>query len=363
MINGGIAAVALLYAAAAHAQPFHELEETPVFLNTRLDGRIVRLEALIVKPKDDASKRPVALIAHGKAPVRTEMNELSPGSMRAVARDLAERGWLSVIVMRRGFGKSDGPFLGVTGCTSIKTYDQFSLDAQELAASLDVIRQRPDADASRIIAIGASAGGAAVVALAAKAPAGLKAVVNLSGGLDYENCRDAGQSNLVEAMGKLGKESKVSQLWIYADNDRLFPATLVNRMHEAALDAGADIRRVSIAKLEPDGHNLFLASIGRRFWLRELDQSLRQWSLPTFSTSVVEEWMKATGIKERNTFDVYASAPGFKAFAYSTSGKTFFYRFGAGTLKGAAESSLKDCEAKAKDCKVVLEGMKLTSSN
>ena len=92
------------------------------------------------------------------------------------ARDLARRGWLSVVVMRRGFGQSDGPMPAELTCDTATFLNRFAADADDLQGALDVIVKRPDADPDRAIAIGVSAGGAAVMALAARNPKNLQAV-------------------------------------------------------------------------------------------------------------------------------------------------------------------------------------------
>ena len=137
------------------------------------------------------------------------------------------------------------------------------------------------------------------------------------------SCTDKSEPALVGAVAALASKSKVPQLWIYADNDELFPAALVNRMHEAALGAGADVRRVSLPKLEPRGHNVFGSVPGRRFWLREMDNSLRAWKLPTLKPEAVLEWSKVLNFseRERSTLERYLGDPGHKAMSLQRQGQ------------------------------------------
>ncbi len=332
-------------------------EET--FLNARIGDRIVRLDALITKPANASGKLPVAILLHGKDVLSSDMEKVRPQGSARQARDLAERGWLVVAFTRRGFGRSDGPFPALANCATLKLADQFLSDADETLSVIDIIRRRPDADHSRMIAIGVSAGGAAALALAAKAPEGLKAIVNLSGGLNMAGCLDKGNDALVETVGALARRSTIPQLWIYADNDHLFPLELVNRMHEAALGAGANIRRLSIEKLEPEGHNVFASNVGRRTWLSELDKSLRIWGLPTFNPADVQPWLKAVEGASRNVLERYQADPGHKAMVSSPSQKTYWWRYAVSTEADAIALTRKDCEAKAKDCKLVLVGNRL----
>ncbi len=343
----------------SRAQADFDVQE--IFLNARIDGRIFRLEALVTKRKGAEGQLPVALLLHGKDVLGSAMGDIRPSISGAQARDLADRGWLAVSFTRRGFGRSDGPFPAIASCGAPKLDDQFASDAAETLAVIEALRQRPDADLTRILAVGVSAGGGAALALAARNPPGLVGVVNLSGGLSFPSCVDKSEPALVAAVAALAGKSKVPQLWIYADNDELFPAALVNRMHEAALSAGADVRRVSLPKLEPRGHNVFGSVQGRRWWLRELDNSLRAWKLPTHKPGTVAEWAKELKLGERefSALERYLTDPTHKAMSYSAKDKRIYWRFAARSAKEASDEAMKDCSAKHQDCRIVLDGLQL----
>ena len=67
----------------------------------------------MVRPAKAAGRLPIALITHGKNPGAAENQALRADLMRPQARDFAARGWLAVVVIRRGYGQSDG-FPGVS---------------------------------------------------------------------------------------------------------------------------------------------------------------------------------------------------------------------------------------------------------
>ncbi len=343
--------------ASLRAQTEYDVQD--LYLNARIDGRIFRLEAQITKPKGAEGRLPVALLLHGKDVLGSAMGDIRPSISAGQARDLADRGWMAVSFTRRGFGRSDGPFPVIASCAAPKLDDQFTSDAGEAVAVIEALRQRPDADLNRILAIGVSAGGAAALALAARNPPGLVGIVNVSGGLTMANCTDKSEPALVAATAMLAGKSKVPQLWIYADNDELFPAALVNKMHEAALGTGADVRRVSLPKLEPRGHNVFGSVPGRRFWLRELDNSLRGWKLPTHKPEIVVDWVKELKLGERDRagLERYLTDPTHKAMAYSSKDKRLYWRFAARSAKEASDEAMKDCTAKHQDCRIVLDGL------
>ena len=141
-----------------------DLVEDPSPLRVVIRGKPVRLEALTVRRADAAGRLPIALIAHGKPNTQGRMSDQHARDYLMQARDLARRGWLAVIVMRRGFGASDGPQPVPVSCASKSLIGRFDADADDIGATFAVIGQRVDADPARMIAIGVSAGGAAVVA-------------------------------------------------------------------------------------------------------------------------------------------------------------------------------------------------------
>src|SRR4030088_243240 len=103
------------------------------------------------------------------------------------ARDFAARGWLAVVVLRRGYGQADG-LPGVSrgaaymACENADLARGFEIEADDLDGALKVVAARADADGSRAIAIGQSLGGGVVLAFAARRPPGLLGVVNAARG-------------------------------------------------------------------------------------------------------------------------------------------------------------------------------------
>jgi dienelactone hydrolase len=168
-----VIALALALPGATWAQD--DLIEDASPLNVTIGHRVVRLEALTVKRSAATGRLPIALIAHGKPTTQGRMSDRHASEYLPQARDLARRGFLAVVVMRRGFGNSDGPQPVPLTCASTSLVERFDADADDMQATLASVAQRPDADATRVIAIGVSAGGAAVTSLSARNPAGLRA--------------------------------------------------------------------------------------------------------------------------------------------------------------------------------------------
>ena len=137
------------------------LIEEHTFLTVRNAKGSYRLEALLVRPAAATGRLPIALITHGKNLTPLENEAIHADWMAPQARDFAARGWLAVVVIRRGYGASDGvPGVALGGaymaCGNADLVRGFEVEADDLAGALQAVSTRPDADASR-------AGGGTVV--------------------------------------------------------------------------------------------------------------------------------------------------------------------------------------------------------
>jgi dienelactone hydrolase len=342
-----------------------ELIEERTFLAVHGDKGPYRLEALVVRPANAERPLPVALITHGKNARAVENQQLRADMMLPQARDLAARGWLAVAVIRRGYGQSDG-IPGVSrgaaymGCENGDLVRGFDLEAEDLDAALKAVARRPDADGSRAIAVGQSLGGGAVLALAARRPAGLLAVISVSGGV-WRTGADGGvcaSDPLVTAMAAFGARSSIPALWLYAENDSLFPPELVTRMHGAYVQAGgrADLRMVPPIVI--DGHNLFADFGGRVRWLRALDQFLRGQQLPNTNIARTEEVLGRLKlpVTARPLIEEYLSAPAPKVLVVAVGGKGAHWVANPGDLDGARQRVMTRCrEATGAECAVAMQ--------
>jgi dienelactone hydrolase len=345
----------LVCAGAGSAQDDSDLVEDPAFLRVAIGDRAVRLEALVVKRKDASGKLPVALIAHGKPPTQGRMLDDRPVQYVRQARDLARRGYLAVITMRRGYGASDGPAPVPLSCASQSLSERFAAEADDLQAALDAVVKRPDADAARVIAIGVSAGGTAITALSARNPPGLVGVINISGGLRFPSCPK--EDALIAAFREYGAKSRVPHLWLYAKNDSFFSEELVAKMQSAFLDGGGDVKLVMFeADARYDGHAIFHNSSGRYKWLPQMDAFLRFHKLPTWTRDDVTALIKKLNAKEvsRGFLENYLAAPSEKALARQKTGTYLASSFGAAKLDDVRKSAAEQCEKRGQPCEIIM---------
>ncbi len=371
----------LLAAFACTAAPrawSDELTETPVSFSVTIGGETFRLEGLIIKKADAQGRLPIAVMTNGGATTATAGTAATAAGYAHYARDLARRGWLTVVTIRRGFGKSEGPKPTPIACETASLGAWATAAADDLQATIDNVSKRPDADASKVIVIGSQIAGVAAVALSARNPPGLVGIVSVSGGLQSEaNCPIS--DILVDAYKNFGTRNRVPNLWIYSRSDNLFGADVAERLHTAFLDGGGDVKFVMFIGEGNVGAAVFGQATAA--WYAQMDGFLRARGLPTWSTADVKDVVDRLKIVDRLErenlrgllMQVYFSAPGEKAIAFSptlqaewvrpqnkvTAGPRLpvTHQTGSKTLDDARSGALAACQKAAQDCAIVMENL------
>ena len=341
------------------------LIEERTFLTVRDNKGSYRLEALLVRPAQAPGRLPIALFTHGKNLTALENESFHADIMLPQARDFAARGWLAVAVMRRGYGASDG-VPGVSrgaaymACGGGDLARGFEVEADDLAGALQAVSARPDADASRVLAVGQSFGGGIVLAFASRQPAGLLGVVNVSGGVwrQGSNGDVCDFDALIAAMETFGGRARVPALWLYAENDRLFSPEVVRRMHEAYVAAGGRAELKIFPPVAKDGHALFADLTGRTKWLPALDAFLLANRMPNTNVARLEEMRHAPRLAafKREFLEQYLAMPTPKVLAVSPNGTEAYWYANSSGIEGARNGALGRCREKAgRECTIVME--------
>ena len=248
-------------ARAAVEQPApSDAAEERVPLPVAIGGKRYMLDSLAVRLPGEG-RLPVVLITHDT--IQGDGERANIGVLSGGAHDLAQRGWLAVAVMRRGYGDSDGELADDPG-----EYDSpdaarlLEPQADDLEAALRSIGRRPDTDMSRVLAVGESTGGAVLLALAARPSVKLSAVVNVSGGIACSGpfVRDPQcvqlDADVVWNFAQFGIAARMPTLWLYPENDSLFRPGLVSRMHAAFTGTGGRAELVMLPPFGDDGRAL-----------------------------------------------------------------------------------------------------------
>lgn len=359
-------AVASVAALAAPALPRSALERIPLRLPAVFEnGAPIELEALMVKPSAPG-RYPLALITHGSPRQSAARRRMSAAQMSFQAEELARRGYVAVVVMRRGYGTSEGSWDESSGrCDSADHERAARESARDLRAALDALASRPDVDAARTVVIGQSAGGIGTLALAADPPPGLKAVVNFAGGrgsrAPHEICS---KDRLIAAYAALGRTARVPSLWIYTENDHYFGPELARRMFAAYREEGGVGELRLLPPFAEDGHSLFARRGGVLQWRPLLDAFLRENRLPTWDAPPLEPPVPplqppaALASQYLEHWQLYLESSDNKAFAISPTGR-FAWRSGQYTLDAARTAALDACGLQS--CRVYAQNESLVT--
>lgn len=347
-------------ASNAMAQRYVEREVRIPFASAGRDG----LDALLVYV-DLPGKHPLVVLTHGSARSVEQHANVTPWQQLPQALWFARRGWVALVVVRRGYGTSGGsPDTDHGGHCSerrAEPTDYASVGlyaADDMRAAIEYGRGLPEVDGTHIVAAGVSSGGFATVALTANPPPGLVAAISFAGGrgsqADHDVC-DPG--NLINAFHEFGKRSRVPMLWIYAQNDKFFWPELAQKFETAFRSGGGRDRLVIAPPDGEDGHHLFYDVPA---WSGMVDIFLQQQSLAPLSELLPEvqapEIPPPAGLSEDglHAFHNYLILGPHKAFAVSAS--SFGMSTGRRTSDDARKIAMDNCKhtAKGKDqCKVV----------
>jgi dienelactone hydrolase len=220
------------------------------------DGtRPIMLEATFYPPKGPGPA-PLAIFTHGSDVGR---NQLRSWSFSTEAHWLRDKGFAVLVLMRRGRGQSEGingeENFGRNHAGELTDISAGVAQAvEDLDSAIAYGRKLPNVLPGPVLLAGQSRGG-----FLAMYYAGLKAdevmgVLNLSGGwYPYGPVTTPYYANA----GR-GAANKVPQLWLYADNDRLYDEALIREYHREFSAAGGSARFELLKGIPGDGHLLRL---------------------------------------------------------------------------------------------------------
>lgn len=240
------------------------------------------LDALLVYV-DLPGKHPLVVLTHGSPRNAAEHADVNPWQELPQALWFARRGWVALVIVRRGYGTSGGdPDSNHGGhCPRTDYQEVGEYSAEDMRIAIDYARGLTKVDATHVIAAGVSSGGFATVALTDRAPFGLEAAINFAGGrgsqADHDVCNPG---DLVGAYRNFGKTSRIPMLWIYAQNDKFFWPELAHRFDEAFRSKGGQDQFVLAPPDGDDNHHLFRHVSA---WSAIVDDFLKQHHLEPLS--------------------------------------------------------------------------------
>ncbi len=234
------------------------------------DGaRPIMLEATFYPPAG-AGPAPLAIFTHGSDVGR---NQLRTWSFSTEAHWLRDNGFAVLALMRRGRGRSEG----INGEEDFgRAHDGSLIDVsagvaqavEDLDSAIAYGRTLPGVRPGPVLLAGQSRGGFLATHYAGLKPGEVMGVVNFSGGwYPYGPVTTPYYTNAGRAAA-----DKVPQLWLYADNEKLYDEALIREYYQAFTAAGGHARFELLHGIPGgDGHLLRLVP-GR--WRQIADEFL-----------------------------------------------------------------------------------------
>lgn len=257
-----------------------EAMETVIKVPVQAPGTgLVMIDVTVFRP-EGKGPFPLAVINHGSPRVAAERRAGGRQRFETQSRELAQRGFIVAVPTRRGYGESGGEWSeGFGACRDPRYFASGLESARDVRAAIAEMKRDPDVDPGRVLLVGQSAGGWAVLAAASEPLDGLVGVINFAGGRGSprpgEVCNDA---RLIEDAGRYGATSRVPQLWLYAANDQFFSPDVARRMYESFTRAGGKATLRQMPPFGADGHALFAR--GTREWLQQVEPFLAEIGFP-----------------------------------------------------------------------------------
>lgn len=263
----------------------------------RIKGNDYTLDGKLFRPRADG-RFPLVVLAHGTCNKRCRKN-YKQSRLAAPARVFARSGYVAYTFNRLGYGNSDGyrgrahrPFAGMGGC-KVQDYRRASRrTGLQVRRVIESLSRAEFVDAARVLAVGQSGGGSAVLGLT-EGPkphdtvAGLKGVISTAGALGG-TCANGDylgpgffNDNMVTMYRSFGQRSETPVLMVYAEND---PRTVRAESWRAAYaEAGGKAKLVVLPQQgnsPKQGHRFFYGSWSTEAWKPHFNEFLSSLGLP-----------------------------------------------------------------------------------
>ena len=236
-------------------------------------GNPVSLEVTVMTPIGPGPF-PLAVMNHGAGSVGEATTTRYHVSYSAYY--FLSRGYAVALPMMRGFGESDGR-IDVHGCR----LEEVGLSsARDIRAVIDhITATEPAIDTTRVVMAGQSYGGWNTLAFGTLRFPRVVGLINFAGGVASPQCKDW-TSQLPRSAASFGARTKTPSIWLYGDNDSIFPPSIWRAMYDRYTKAGGPAELVAYGNFMADSHNMLGFMEGLPIWTPKVDGFLARLGMP-----------------------------------------------------------------------------------
>jgi dienelactone hydrolase len=223
---------------------------------------------------------PLSIVAHATSQNVLRRAQMPQPEYRALAALMVARGFAVLVPERPGHGATAGRYLeDQGGCDEADYAKAGRATADTIAAALDIMRGQSFIRQDGTVIVGHSAGGWGALALAARNPPGVAAIVAFAPGRggranDLPN-QVCAPHTLISAAAEFGKTARVPVTWLVAANDSYFSPALSRQIADAFRAGGDKVDFRVLAAYGGEGHWLAETEGGVKSAAAELDRALK----------------------------------------------------------------------------------------
>jgi dienelactone hydrolase len=241
--------------------------------------RATAAHAILFRPPGDGPF-PLAIVAHATSQNVLRRAQMPQPEYRVLAAWLVARGFAVLVPERPGHGATGGRYLeDQGGCDEADYAKAGRATADSIVVVLDLMREQSFVRRDGAVIVGHSAGAWGALALAARNPPGVAAIVAFAPGrgghandFPHQVCAP---HTLIAAAAEFGRSARVPVTWLVAANDTYFSPALSRQIADAFRAGGGKVDFRVLAAYGSEGHWLVETEGGVKSAASELMRALK----------------------------------------------------------------------------------------